>query len=147
MATETLFDELLSIACPSADKGEFEQRFGNLVRSHGEDREALAAEVRHSIGALHLQANTMETWVFMQTRQRATEKMNLVDWVAETRGRAEELRREADDLERVAIASGVIDPPNRPETLRGMWKGMKITDEDIEEAKRSLFKAAYDDTI
>lgn len=27
--------------------------------------------------------------------------------------------------------------------LEGLWKGVEITEEDLEEAKRSLFKGAY----
>lgn len=37
--------------------------------------------------------------------------------------------------------------PKPTKSLKGILKGMKVTDEDIEAAKRSLFKAAYDDEI
>ena len=33
----------------------------------------------------------------------------------------------------------------KPMTLRGMWKGVDISDEEIEEAKSSLLKETYSD--
>ncbi|MDE3096904.1 MAG: hypothetical protein KGK07_13025, partial [Chloroflexota bacterium] len=126
---------------------EVESRFNQLAKGHAAERERLAAEVARSIGLLRIQAKVMESHVLLKTSQRDLEKMNLVGWVNETRRRASDLRREADDLERVAVAAGVIDPPERPESLYGIWKGLVVTDEDIEDAKRSLFKAAYDESI
>ncbi len=147
MATETLLDELLSIACGSVDASEVEWRFNQLAKSHAAERERLAAEVTRSIELLRIQAKVMESHVLLKTSQRELEKMNLAGWVNETRGRASDLRREADDLERVAVAAGVIDPPERPKSLYGIWKGIEVTEEEIEEAKRSVFKAAYDESI
>jgi lipid II:glycine glycyltransferase (peptidoglycan interpeptide bridge formation enzyme) len=32
----------------------------------------------------------------------------------------------------------------RTTKIEGLWKGINVTEEDIEEAKRSLFKGAYE---
>lgn len=32
---------------------------------------------------------------------------------------------------------------SKPLKLKGVWKGVEITEEDIEEAKKSLFKNVY----
>lgn len=32
----------------------------------------------------------------------------------------------------------------KPVKLEGLWEGVDITEEDMEEAKRSLFKGAYE---
>jgi len=147
MATETLLDELLSIARGSIDANEVETRFVGLVSSHVADRERLAAEVVRSIRLLRIKAKAMESQVALNASQRELDRMNLTEWANETRQRALELRRDADELERVAVSSGVIEQPERPASFSGVWKGMNVTDDDIEEAKRSLFKAANDDSI
>lgn len=147
MATETLLDELFSIARGSVDANEVASRFAGLVRSHKGDRERLMAEVIRSIRLLRLKAKAMESQVALKASQRELDRMNLTEWANETRQRAMELRRDADELERVAISAGVMEQPERTASLRGVWKGMDITDEDIEEAKRSLFKAANDESI
>ncbi|MDP9236264.1 MAG: hypothetical protein M3P30_02510 [Chloroflexota bacterium] len=105
------------------------------------------AEVIRSIRLLRLKAKAMESQVALKASQRELDRMNLTEWANETRQRALELRRDADELERVAISAGVMEQPERTASLRGVWKGMDITDEDIEEAKRSLFKAANDESI
>ena len=147
MATETLLDELFSIARGSVDANEVASRFAGLVRSHKGDRERLMAEVIRSIRLLRLKAKAMESQVALKASQRELDRMNLTEWANETRQRAMELRRDADELERVAISAGVMEQSERTARLRGVWKGMDITDEDIEEAKRSLFKAANDESI
>lgn len=147
MATETLLDELLSIARGSVDANEVELRFGGLVRSHLADRDRLATEVIRSVRLLRIKAKAMEGQVALDASQRELDRMNLTNWATETRERAAELRRDADELERVAVASGVIEQPEHPASLYGIWKGMNVTEEDIEDAKRSLFKAANDDSI
>ncbi|MDE3097380.1 MAG: hypothetical protein KGK07_15440 [Chloroflexota bacterium] len=147
MATETLVDELLEIACGSANAGEVESRFQQLTMRHAAERKRLATEVTRSIQLLRIQAKGMETHALLKTSQRELERMNLGGWADETLGRASDLRREADELERVAVAAGVIDPPDRPKSLYGIWKGVEVTEEEIERAKRSLFKEAYDESI
>ncbi|MHB8376415.1 MAG: hypothetical protein ACYDEB_05610 [Dehalococcoidia bacterium] len=147
MATETLLDELLSIACGSVDAGEVASRFNQLAKGHAAERERLAAEVTRSVQLLRIQAKGMESHALLKTSQRELERMNLAGWADETLGRASGLRRDADDLERVAVAAGVIDPPDRPKSLYGIWKGVEVTEEEIEQARRSVFKAAYDESI
>ena len=145
MAVETLLDELLSIACGSIDAHELESRFHQLAKSHQADRENLATEVLRSVELLRIEAKGMESLALRQSSQRELEQMNLN--VNDTRDRADGLRREADELERVAVAAGVIEPRERPESLFGIWKGMEITEEEIQSAKRSLFRSAYDESI
>ncbi len=36
-------------------------------------------------------------------------------------------------------------PPYRPVALGGLWKGIRITDEDIREARRDMWKRFADD--
>ncbi len=147
MATETLLDELLSIACGSVDANEVESRFTRFVQGHLAVREELVAEVVRSIRLLRIKAKAMESQVGLKASQLELDRMNLSEWANETRERASELRRDADELERVAVTSGVIEQPQRPSSLYGIWKGVEVTEGDIEEAKRALFKAAHDDTI
>jgi len=147
MAAETLLDELLSIACGSADTDEVESRFARFVQGHLTDREELVAEVMRSIRLLRIKAKAMESQVGLKASQLELDRMNLADWAAETRTRAAELRRDADELERVAMASAVIEQIERPASLYGIWKGAAVTEDDIEEAKRSLFKATHDNSI
>ena len=137
MATETLLDELLSIACGSVDAAEVESRFARFIQGHVTDREELVAEVMRSIRLLRIKAKAMESQVGLKASQLELDRMNLADWAAETRTRAADLRRDADELERVAIAAAVIEQVERPESLSGIWKGAAITDDDIEEAKLS----------
>ena len=144
MAIETLLDELLSIACGSVDATELEARFNQLAKGQSAWHEELAAEVLHSIHLLRIQAKEMESLATLQTLQRDLEKMNLDGWVNQTRDRAVDLRRDADELERVAVAAGVIEAPVSAQSLQGIWEGAEITDEDIEEAKRSWDKAVDD---
>lgn len=147
MATETVLDELISIARGSANASEVESRFRGLAKGHATEREQLAAEVVRSVRLLRTQAKVMEGHVLAKTTQLELEKMNLGGWVDETRRRAPELRSEADDLERVAVDAGVIDPPRRLESVYGIWKGVAVTEEEIEAAKRSLFRPAYDESF
>ena len=136
MATETLLDELLSIACGSVDADAVESRFARFVQGHLADREELVTEVVRSIRLLRIKAKAMESQVGLKASQLELDRMNLTDWAAETRTRAAGLRRDADELERVAIASAVIEQLERPASLYGIWKGAEVTDDDIEDAKR-----------
>ena len=45
------------------------------------------------------------------------------------------------------MASAVIEQIERPASVYGIWKGAAVTEDDIEEAKRSLFKATHDNSI
>ena len=36
-----------------------------------------------------------------------------------------------------------LESPEEVESIEGLWKGVKITEEDIQGAKQSLFKGAY----
>ena len=147
MPIETLLDELLSIARGSIDASEVQSRFDGLVRSHVADRDLLAAEVIRSIRLLRIKAKTMESQIALKASQRELDQMNLTDWANGTRDRASELRRDADELERIAVSFAIIEQPERPESLSGIWKGATITDDDIGEAKRSWMKAVdhFDD--
>ena len=49
--------------------------------------------------------------------------------------RIEMIERELEDLRKTMLGGG-----GKVSDLRGIWKGVDITDEEIEEAKRSLFK-------
>lgn len=141
MATETLLDELLSIACGSVDADEVESRFARFVQGHLADRAEVAAEVRRSIRLLRIKAKAMESQVGLTASRLELDRMNLTEWAAETRTRAADLRRDADELERIAIAAGVIERIERPASLYGIWKGAEVTEDDIEEAKRAWMKA------
>ena len=57
--------------------------------------------------------------------------------------RVRALEREVKDLKR--LVSG--KPPRAGKSLYGILKGLEVSDEDIEEAKRSLFKGALDDKL
>ena len=39
----------------------------------------------------------------------------------------------------------VVEDGRENVNLEGIWEGVDISDEEIEEAKRSLFKSAYSD--
>ncbi len=57
--------------------------------------------------------------------------------------RVRAIEREVKELKK--LVSG--KPPRAAKSLFGILKGLEVTDEDIEEAKRSLFKGAYDDQL
>jgi hypothetical protein len=50
--------------------------------------------------------------------------------------RVELLEREIEEIKRRLLASAKPEPVS----LRGIWKGINISDEDIEAAKRSIFR-------
>lgn len=58
--------------------------------------------------------------------------------------RLEMIEAEIAELKRLL---GAKPSKRRKVTLEGIWKGADITDDDIEEAKQSLFKPAYDDSL
>ena len=55
--------------------------------------------------------------------------------------RIQAIEQELADLKKVLISE--IEIPKKTK-LKGLWKGIKITDDDIEEAKQSIFRDAYD---
>lgn len=144
MAVETLLDELLSMACGSTDSSELQSRLHKLIEAHAGEAGRVADEVRHTIQILRAQAKEMETLVFVKTHQRDLEQMKLRDWIDETAERASELRRQADGLERIAVQAKVIDAPRSMGSLRGIWEGADITEEEIKEVQRSWMKPIND---
>jgi hypothetical protein len=51
--------------------------------------------------------------------------------------RIEAIRKELELLKKS------LEKPGKVESIEGLWKGIEITEEDIKEAKESLFKGAY----
>jgi len=54
--------------------------------------------------------------------------------------RIQAIEQELADLRKVLISE--IESPKKTK-LKGLWKGISITDNDIEEAKQAIFKDAY----
>ena len=54
--------------------------------------------------------------------------------------RIQAIEHELADLKKVLVSE--IESPKKTK-IKGLWKGINITDEDIEEAKRAVFKDAY----
>jgi hypothetical protein len=50
------------------------------------------------------------------------------------------IEQELADLKKVLISE--IEIPKKTK-LKGLWKGINVTDEDIEEAKHAIFRDAY----
>lgn len=57
--------------------------------------------------------------------------------------RLEAIQREIEEIKKTLKAES--GPPKQ--SLYGILKGLEVTEEDIEAAKRSLFKGAYDEEI
>jgi hypothetical protein len=55
--------------------------------------------------------------------------------------RIEAFQQELEQLRKVL--SSEMAKRRRKTRLRGLWKGVEVTEEEIEEAKRALFKGAY----
>jgi len=55
--------------------------------------------------------------------------------------RIEALQQELESLRKVV--AGHIESPGCKVRLKGLWKGVEISEEDVEEAQRALFKNAY----
>jgi hypothetical protein len=51
------------------------------------------------------------------------------------------IQKELDELQRVAARQ--LQTQQRKVKLKGVWKGVHVSDEDIREAKRAIFKDAY----
>jgi hypothetical protein len=54
--------------------------------------------------------------------------------------RIQAIEQELADLRKVLVSE--IESPRKTK-LKGLWKGINVTDEDIEEAKQAIFKDAY----
>ena len=56
--------------------------------------------------------------------------------------RIEAIQQELEQLKRaLALLAG---GKKRKTKLKGLWKGVEVTEEEIEEAKRAVFKDAYE---
>jgi predicted nuclease with TOPRIM domain len=56
--------------------------------------------------------------------------------------RIEAIQQELEQLKRAL--SRLIEGKKRKTKLKGLWKGVEVTEEEIEEAKRAVFKDAYE---
>lgn len=57
--------------------------------------------------------------------------------------RLDALQQELESLRSTVAAHG-SERPKRATKLKGLWRGVQVTDEDLEEAKRAVFRDAYD---
>lgn len=55
--------------------------------------------------------------------------------------RIQSIQDELEDLRKVLTCQ--VQGQGRKTKLKGLWKGIEVTDEDLEEAKRAVFKDAY----
>lgn len=55
--------------------------------------------------------------------------------------RIEALQQELESLRKVVAYS--VERPGRKTKLKGLWRGIEVTEEDLEEAKRAVFRDAY----
>ncbi|TAK65298.1 MAG: hypothetical protein EPO22_05090 [Dehalococcoidia bacterium] len=139
MSTQSLTDDLLSIACASRP-GEMRKRLDGLLSDASTPRETVASETRRVIGLLRLQAKSMEQMPPANLTDDDAARLGLRDWVASTRARAAELRTEADEFERAAVAAGLLAEGDMEHwSARGLLRGVEVSEEDIADAKRSLF--------
>ncbi len=58
--------------------------------------------------------------------------------------KVKKLEREIWKIKVTLLRSGSIKRSKKPISLEGIWKGVEITEEDIERAKKSLFPQDYD---
>jgi hypothetical protein len=54
--------------------------------------------------------------------------------------RIQAIEQELADLKKVLVSE--IESPKKTK-LKGLWKGINVTDDDIEEAKHAIFRDAY----
>ena len=57
--------------------------------------------------------------------------------------RLEAIQQEIEEIKKMLK----VEPRSFKKSLRGIWKGLEVSEEDIDAAKRSLFKGAYDDEL
>lgn len=151
MSTLNLTDALLSIACASLP-GEMRPRLSQLLREETKSRAKLAEEVRRIVQLLRVHAKSMESYPLLRRTDEELMAMGALDHATSIRKRAGELRTDAEELERTAMAIGLLpaDGVNagpRLTTLRGVLAGLDVTEEEIDDAKRNLFKATDDNGI
>jgi hypothetical protein len=58
--------------------------------------------------------------------------------------KVKELEREIWKIKVTLLRSGSIKRSKKPISLEGIWKGVEITEEDIERAKKPLFPQDYE---
>ena len=144
MSTQSLTDDLLLIACGS-QPGEMQGLLQRLLRKGSASRETVAHEARRVIGLLRLQAKSMEQMPPLNLDDKMAARLGLREWVEATRMRAAELRDEAAEFEQNAVAAGLLKTDEiQPKSARGLLRGLEVSEEDVEAAKRSLFKQAHD---
>ncbi len=56
--------------------------------------------------------------------------------------RIKSIQRELDELRKI-LERKVEGKPPRQIKLEGLWAGLEVTDEELEEAKREVFRDAY----
>jgi len=56
--------------------------------------------------------------------------------------RIDAIQQELEQLKRTL--SCLVEGKKRKTKLKGLWKGVEVTEEEIEEAKRAVFKDAYE---
>ncbi|MEX1255129.1 MAG: hypothetical protein WEE64_12395 [Dehalococcoidia bacterium] len=147
MSTQSLTDDLLLIACGPRE-GEMRVLLDELLRNRSVPRETVAAEARRVIGLLRLQAKSMEQLPPLNLNDDEAARLGLRDWIEATRARAAELRKEADEFEEAAIAATLLAKDDVTSwSARGLLRGLDVSEDEIEEAKHSLFRASYDDNV
>ena len=57
--------------------------------------------------------------------------------------RIKALQRELGELEKVVTNQLQHQNQRSKTTIKGLWKGVEISEEDLKEAKRAVFKDAY----
>lgn len=55
--------------------------------------------------------------------------------------RIEALQQELESLRKVVAYS--VERPRRTTKLKGLWRGVEVTEEELEEAKLAVFRDAY----
>ncbi|MBO1352208.1 MAG: hypothetical protein EBE86_034810 [Hormoscilla sp. GUM202] len=56
--------------------------------------------------------------------------------------RIKSIQRELDELRKI-LERKVEGKPPRQTKIKGLWAGLEVTDEELEEAKREVFRDAY----
>ncbi|MBC6423195.1 MAG: hypothetical protein GDA38_18010 [Hormoscilla sp. SP12CHS1] len=56
--------------------------------------------------------------------------------------RIKSIQRELDELRKI-LERQVEGKPLRQTKIKGLWAGLEVTDEELEEAKREVFRDAY----
>ena len=51
------------------------------------------------------------------------------------------IQKELEELQKVAARQ--LQPSKKKVKIKGLWKGVCVSDEELQEAKRAIFKDAY----